>query len=266
MQGFALYPNHSLSDSRTQKTTQRPSSPYIPHCTHPPSTPTHRHDRMPKRIPTPPPPVDESKYLAVMRPYPLHANLELHADRRTLALWLACCAGKDVLLAMFYKPSVSLSRASFSYLTNTQPTHSTKSPEMVVIKVDRESDRFHELLGLHVWSEFSRMEPQQFVSGANVFLTVHSNRILVLLDIHTQRPHTVTALQVRRRSPARRCAAFSRNNVFLRRPLRRHHQVIVVCSISFGFYFKQTGASRLRRMASCQKFQCGPCTLVYNKR
>ena len=62
---------------------------------------------MPKRIPTPPPPEDEPRYLTVVHPYPLNANLLLHADRRTLALWLACCTGKDVLLAMFYKPTVS---------------------------------------------------------------------------------------------------------------------------------------------------------------
>jgi hypothetical protein len=34
--------------------------------------------------------------------------LDLHADRRTLALWLACCADKDVLLAMYHKPAVSI--------------------------------------------------------------------------------------------------------------------------------------------------------------
>ena len=64
---------------------------------------------MPKRIPTPPPPDDEPRYLTVVHPYPLHANLMIHADRRTLALWLACCTGKDVLLAMYYKPTVSFS-------------------------------------------------------------------------------------------------------------------------------------------------------------
>ena len=65
------------------------------------------------RDPTPSPPDDEPRYLTVVHPYPLNANLELHADRRTLALWLACCTGKDVLLAMFHKPAVSLSKASF---------------------------------------------------------------------------------------------------------------------------------------------------------
>jgi hypothetical protein len=70
---------------------------------------------MPKREKTPPPPDDEPRYLTVVHPYPLNANLMLHADRRKLALWLACCTGKEVLLAMYHKPTVSgipLGRAS----------------------------------------------------------------------------------------------------------------------------------------------------------
>ena len=67
---------------------------------------------MTKRNPTPPPPDDEPRYLTVVHPYPLNANLEVHADRRSLALWLACCTGKDVLLAMFHKPTVSPFKAS----------------------------------------------------------------------------------------------------------------------------------------------------------
>ncbi|KAN0137854.1 hypothetical protein V8E53_004338 [Lactarius tabidus] len=86
-----------------------------------------------KRDKTPPPPPDEPKYLTIVHPYPLNANLELHADRRTLALWLACCTGKDVLLAMFHKPA---------------------SRGMVVIEVHRDFDSFDRLLGLHTWSEF----------------------------------------------------------------------------------------------------------------
>ena len=62
---------------------------------------------MPKRAKTPPPPEDEPRYLVVVHPFPLNANLVLHADRRGLALWLACCIGKDPLYAMFYKQSVS---------------------------------------------------------------------------------------------------------------------------------------------------------------
>jgi hypothetical protein len=76
-----------------------------------------------KRIKTPPPPEDEPRYLTVVHPYPLNANLELHADRRTLALWLACCTGKDVLFAMFYKPSVSPSKIFFKSPTDTTYAH-----------------------------------------------------------------------------------------------------------------------------------------------
>ncbi|KAF8504915.1 hypothetical protein F5888DRAFT_1659857 [Russula emetica] len=90
---------------------------------------------MPKRIKTPPPPEDEPRYLVVVHPYPLNANLLLHTDRRALALWLACCIGKDALYAMYYKPS---------------------SPGMVIIEVDHYFDRFDSLLGKHHWSSFLR--------------------------------------------------------------------------------------------------------------
>ncbi|KAH9959054.1 hypothetical protein BC827DRAFT_1215524, partial [Russula dissimulans] len=70
---------------------------------------------MPKRPQTPPPPDDEPRYLIVVHPYPLNANLTrmLLADQRMLALWLACCTGKDVLLVMFHKPSVSVYASMF---------------------------------------------------------------------------------------------------------------------------------------------------------
>ena len=52
---------------------------------------------------------DDATYLTVVHPYPLNTNLQLPTDRRTLALWLACCTGKsDVLCAMFHKPKVGL--------------------------------------------------------------------------------------------------------------------------------------------------------------
>ncbi|KAF8262693.1 hypothetical protein EI94DRAFT_1515222, partial [Lactarius quietus] len=54
-----------------------------------------------------PPSLDQSKYLAIVYPYPLNANLDLHVDQCAMALWLACCAGKEVLRTIFYKPSVS---------------------------------------------------------------------------------------------------------------------------------------------------------------
>ena len=61
-----------------------------------------------KRTSIPSPPENKPRYLTIVHPYPLNANLQLNADRRAVALWLACCTGKDVLLAMFYTPNVSL--------------------------------------------------------------------------------------------------------------------------------------------------------------
>jgi hypothetical protein len=66
---------------------------------------------MSKREPSessPPPADDEPRYLVVVHPYPLNTNMESPADRRALALWLACFTGKKVLQAMFHKPTVSL--------------------------------------------------------------------------------------------------------------------------------------------------------------
>jgi len=77
---------------------------------------------------------EDSTYLTVVHPYPPNTNLQLPTDRRTLALWLACCTGKpDVLRAMFHKP---------------------KAAGMVIIEVDCEFERLEALLGMHSWSEF----------------------------------------------------------------------------------------------------------------
>ncbi|THG94630.1 hypothetical protein EW026_g6883 [Hermanssonia centrifuga] len=59
---------------------------------------------MPKRVPTPPPADDEPKYLTVCNPYPGAPNMELLGDRKAFVFWLACCTGKDPLVAFFYKP------------------------------------------------------------------------------------------------------------------------------------------------------------------
>ena len=61
---------------------------------------------MPKRVPTPPPPDNEPRYLTITYPYPIHANMELDEDRKELAFWLACCVGKDNLYAICHKPTV----------------------------------------------------------------------------------------------------------------------------------------------------------------
>ena len=143
----------------------------------------HQSEKDPTQTQKSLPSVDESKYLAVVNPYPLNANLELYEDQRALVLWLACCAGKEVLRAMFYSPSVSSSKHFFCFtphLTNNQPTHSTKFPEMVIIEVNREFDRSHELLGQHVWSEFL-MKPTKEHRGksSTIFYSTFNTRRLI---------------------------------------------------------------------------------------
>lgn len=61
---------------------------------------------MPQRPRTPSPGPDEPKYLTVVRPYPLNANMELDGDLKQTVYWIASCIGSDPLLAVFYKPSV----------------------------------------------------------------------------------------------------------------------------------------------------------------
>jgi hypothetical protein len=106
---------------------------------------------MPQRDMSPPPPDNEPKYLVVVHPYPLNANLDIPADRRALALWLACCTGKRYLLAMFHKPSVSppYNRVTPRFDHNLV----FQSPGMVIIEVDCEFKRFDDLLGKHTWSK-----------------------------------------------------------------------------------------------------------------
>ncbi|OBZ69737.1 hypothetical protein A0H81_10136 [Grifola frondosa] len=87
---------------------------------------------MPKRETTPPP-VDENRFLTVVHPYPLHANMELESDRKECAYWLACCIPETYLIAIYHKPS---------------------SQNMVIIEVQRDFAEFDKILGEHKWSEF----------------------------------------------------------------------------------------------------------------
>jgi hypothetical protein len=103
-----------------------------------------------RRDPPPELAEDEPRYLTIVHPYPLNANLDISADRRALALWLACCTGnKDVLYAMFHKPSVSFRSLTILAIGLIR----LQSPGMVIIEVDREFDRFSDLLGRHSWSK-----------------------------------------------------------------------------------------------------------------
>ncbi|KAI5122339.1 hypothetical protein M0805_002506 [Coniferiporia weirii] len=87
---------------------------------------------MPKREPTPEP-ADESKYLIINYPYPLHANMSIESERYLFAHWIASCIGKDFLLAIYHKPS---------------------APNMVIIEVAKSCPRTNDLLGAHKWREF----------------------------------------------------------------------------------------------------------------
>jgi hypothetical protein len=71
---------------------------------------------------TPPQPyyADESKYLAILDPYPPNANLDLYPDQRALVLWLASRAGKEVLRTLFHKSSVS---SFIAFFFHQRPTH-----------------------------------------------------------------------------------------------------------------------------------------------
>ncbi|KAH9922569.1 hypothetical protein B0H21DRAFT_765908 [Amylocystis lapponica] len=59
---------------------------------------------MPKRPKSPPPDPDEPHHLAVFYPYLSNGNLDSVEDRHHTARWLACCIGKDDLLALFHRP------------------------------------------------------------------------------------------------------------------------------------------------------------------
>ena len=77
---------------------------------------------MPKREKTPPPADDEPRYLTVVHPYPVHANMELLGDQKEFAYWIASCIGKDPLLAFFHKPAVSavICRSHRIWITSTR--------------------------------------------------------------------------------------------------------------------------------------------------
>ena len=61
---------------------------------------------MVKREPTPPI-EDDTKFLIINHPYPLHAAPVIEEERVKLAHWLASCVGQDYLIAIYYKPTVS---------------------------------------------------------------------------------------------------------------------------------------------------------------
>ncbi|TCD69395.1 hypothetical protein EIP91_007742 [Steccherinum ochraceum] len=95
---------------------------------------------MPARPRTPSPGPDEPRYLTVVSPYPLHANMELLGDLKQCVYWLATCMDSDPLLAVFHKPS---------------------APNMIIIEVDRSFNDWDSLLGEHKWIDFLRSPSQE---------------------------------------------------------------------------------------------------------
>jgi len=53
--------------------------------------------------------VEDSKFLTVVHPFPLNANMEVLNDFKEFMFWLASVVGKDHALGVYHKPSVSLS-------------------------------------------------------------------------------------------------------------------------------------------------------------
>ena len=63
---------------------------------------------MPKREPTPPL-ADDTKYLSVMNPYPLHCNPVIPDEIQLFAKWVTACIPQDDLPAVYYRPKVRVS-------------------------------------------------------------------------------------------------------------------------------------------------------------
>jgi hypothetical protein len=61
--------------------------------------------------PKSPEPVEDSKFLTVVHPFPLNANMEVPNDFKEFMFWLASVVGKDYALGVYHKPSVSVDMA-----------------------------------------------------------------------------------------------------------------------------------------------------------
>ncbi|KZT03888.1 uncharacterized protein LAESUDRAFT_703856 [Laetiporus sulphureus 93-53] len=110
---------------------------------------------MPKRIPTPPPPDDEPRFLTVHYPYPLHANVEHMGDRLAFVYWISSIIGAKSFYAFYYRP---------------------RTAHNVLIEIDRSYKGVERLLGEHRWAEFLRnpsdTEKQQV---SKIFYCTHSS-------------------------------------------------------------------------------------------
>ncbi|EKM76019.1 hypothetical protein AGABI1DRAFT_109101 [Agaricus bisporus var. burnettii JB137-S8] len=105
--------------------------------------------------PKSPEPIEDSKMLAVVHPYPLNANMELVNDFTEFMYWLASVVGKDYALGVFYIPSAR---------------------GMVVAEVSKEFKQFDKLLGEHRWGEFLREpSPEERDRKTKVYNSTYTN-------------------------------------------------------------------------------------------
>ncbi|KAJ3571741.1 hypothetical protein NP233_g3549 [Leucocoprinus birnbaumii] len=83
--------------------------------------------------PKSPKPIEDSKFLTVVHPFPLNANMEVPNDFKDFMYWLASVVGTEYALGVYHKPSAR---------------------GMVVAEVSKTFSEFEVLLGEHSWNRF----------------------------------------------------------------------------------------------------------------
>ncbi|KAF9443386.1 hypothetical protein P691DRAFT_713352, partial [Macrolepiota fuliginosa MF-IS2] len=105
--------------------------------------------------PKSPEPVEDSKFLAVVHPFPLNANMEIPNDFKEFMYWLASVVGKDYALSAYYKPSAR---------------------GMVVAEVSKTFPNFDALLGEHRWVQFlQKASNEERERRTQVYYSTYSN-------------------------------------------------------------------------------------------
>ncbi|TRM68818.1 hypothetical protein BD626DRAFT_579596 [Schizophyllum amplum] len=109
---------------------------------------------MPKREKSPET-VPDSKFLAIYKPYPANADMELVEDQIKLTRWIASIVPNQFLIALHYKP---------------------KARGIVIIEISIECQEIGVLLlGEHRWSEFLRKPKEEELEGTSqVFYSIYS--------------------------------------------------------------------------------------------
>ncbi|KAF5360379.1 hypothetical protein D9756_005185 [Leucocoprinus leucothites] len=105
--------------------------------------------------PKSPEPVEDSKFLTVVHPFPLNANMEVPNDYKEFMFWLASVVGKDYALGVHHKPSAR---------------------GMVVAEVSKSFEDFDKLLGEHSWNRFLRKcSTEESERKTRVYYSTYSN-------------------------------------------------------------------------------------------